>query len=323
MRKNSYTQEVDRITAPDRAVEKMLSTARNFDKKEKIIDMKSFNYKGVIAASLAVVTAVGGIIGFNSFNGSRDSFISENSFVITANAEEIGVEKSAVVSIPDNYGLCYSENEDGRIEYQLDLSFECKGDNISSITYSVDKDAIGVICRKDNDPVIQGKPTENITYSLHTVTYTEEDQRAIDDAMEKEYKDTLENPAVEQIMDMYERKVYTSVTLDYNNQNPDGFTLGIVGVSDDDVTAHKDEIFIGRDTSRLESKKEWLGKLVGNIVHCTVTFEDGTVQTQDIVIDTTISTYSNEHPVEFNGLPDDIKDIKDYTGVFVTYSLAS
>ena len=123
-------------------------------------------------------------------------------------------------------------------------------------------------------------------------------------------------------VERHERKVYTSVTLDYDNQCPDGFTLSIVGVSDDDVTAHKDELFIGHDTSHIELKEEWLGKLVGDTIHCTVTFKDGTVQTQDIVIDTTISTYSDEHPVEFEGLPDDIKDTKDYTEVFVTYSLA-
>ena len=40
MRKSIYTQAVDGIKAPNRAVGKMLETARSFDKKEKIINMK-------------------------------------------------------------------------------------------------------------------------------------------------------------------------------------------------------------------------------------------------------------------------------------------
>ncbi len=307
MRKNSYTNAVDSITAPNRAVEKMLSTARNFERKERNFYMKRFGFKGAIAASLAVVIAVGGIIGVSVFESGRNpavsenSFIKENSFVITANAEEIGGENSAEVCVPENYGLSVSENADGNVEYRLNFSFECIGENISTVTYSVEKDVIEVVCRKDNNAIVQ----------VETV-----DQPLFDD----EYKNYIENVPESN----YTLNRYKSITLDYGNQKIyDGY-ISIAGVGDDNIKANKDIFFNGGDGSSqgIEAENEWLGKLLGNIVHCTVTFYDGTTQTQDIIIGTKIGVASDTFSEEYSKLPDNIKEEKDFTGVFVTYSLA-
>ena len=232
---------------------------------------------------------------------SEDSSIRENSFVITANAEEIGGENSAEVCVPENYGLGVSENADGNVEYRLNFSFECIGENISTVTYSVEKDVIEVVCRKYNNAIVQVETA---------------DQPLFDD----EYKNYIENAPESN----YTLNRYKSITLDYDNQKIyDGY-ISIAGVGDDDAKAHKNIFFNGGDGSSqsLEAENEWLGNLLGNVVHCTVTFYDGTTQTQDIIIGTKIGVASDVFSEEYSKLPDDIKEEKDFTGVFVTYSLA-
>ena len=83
MRENLYTQTVNKITAPEGAVEKMLETAESFEKKEKVMHINNW-IKGAVAASLAVAVSAGALVGFNPFGGSTG-----HSFVMTVNAEEI------------------------------------------------------------------------------------------------------------------------------------------------------------------------------------------------------------------------------------------
>ena len=144
---NRYTQAVSKIKAPEGAVEKMLKTAESFEKKEKVIHMKKW-IKSAVAASVAVAVTAGAIIGFNLL-GSK-----ANSFVMTVNAAEITKDNPISVGIGEG-GMSIATKDDG-MEYYIDLPLSVKGENIKSVTYSVDKDAIAVHCRKDNNPVIDG-----------------------------------------------------------------------------------------------------------------------------------------------------------------------
>lgn len=56
-------------------------------------------------------------------------------------------------------------------------------------------------------------------------------------------------------------------------------------------------------------------------VYCTVTFDDGTVQKQSIHIGTTVTNFGTAHSESFNKLTEEEKALKDYTDVFVTYSI--
>ncbi len=137
---NRYTQAVSKIKAPEGAVEKMLKTAESFEKKEKVIHMKKW-IKGAVAASLAVAVTAGAVIGFNLFGGKA------NSFVMTVNAAEITKDNPVSVGLGEG-GMSIAPKDDG-MEYYIDLPLYVKGEHIKSVTYSVDKDAIAVHCRKD------------------------------------------------------------------------------------------------------------------------------------------------------------------------------
>ena len=300
---NRYTQAISKIKAPEGAVEKMLKTAESFEKKEKVIHMKKW-IKGAVAASVAVAVTAGAVIGFNLFGGKA------NSFVMTVNAAEITKNNPVSVGLGEG-GMSIAPKDDG-MEYYIDLPLSVKGEHIKSVTYSVDKDAIAVHCRKDNNPVIDGDVVSESIDTLFDVKYIEDDQKALDEAIENDYPDKLENPEAEEIMSRYEGKKYSSITLAYDNQNPDGCAIGIVGKSTNEPVP---------DDESLEAKAKQLDSMIGNTLYCTVTFDDGTVQKQSIHIGTTVTNFGTVHAESFNQLTEEEKALKDYTDVFVTYSI--
>lgn len=300
---NRYTQAVSKIKAPEGAVEKMLKTAESFEKKEKVIHMKKW-IKGAVAASLAVAVTAGAVIGFNLFGGKA------NSFVMTVNAAEITKDNPVSVGIGEG-DMSIATKDDG-LEYYIDLPLSVKGENIKSVTYSVDKDAIAVHCRKDNNPVIDGDVVSESIDTLFDVKHIEDDQKALDAAMENDHQSDFEKHASEEILNRYEGKKYTSITLAYNNQNPDGCAIGIVGKRTNEPVP---------DDESLEAKANRLDTIIGNTLYCTVVFNDGTEQKQSIQIGATVTNFGTAHTESFNQLTEEEKALKDYTDVFVTYSI--
>ena len=218
---NRYTQAVSKIKAPEGAVEKMLKTAESFEKKEKVIHMKKW-IKGAVAASLAVAVTAGAIIGFNLFGGKA------NSFVMTVNAAEITKDNPVSVGLGEG-GMSIAPKDDG-MEYYIDLPLYVKGEHIKSVTYSVDKDAIAVHCRKDNNPVIDGDVVSESIDTLFDQTHIADDMKVLETAMENEGQSVVEtNSLEEKLLNSYVGKKYSSITLAYDNQNPDGCAIGIVG----------------------------------------------------------------------------------------------
>ena len=65
-----------------------------------------------------------------------------------------------------------------KIIENIDLPLSVTGEHIKSVTYSVDKDAIAVHCRKDNNPVIDGDVVSESIDTLLDVKYIENDQKA-------------------------------------------------------------------------------------------------------------------------------------------------
>ena len=301
---NRYTQAVSRIKAPEGAVEKMLNTVESFEKKEKVIHMKKW-IKGAVAASLAVAVTAGAVIGFNLFGGKA------NSFVMTVNAAEITKDNPVSVGLGEG-GMSIAQKDDG-MEYYIDLPLYVKGEHIKSVTYSVDKDAIAVHCRKDNNPVIDGDVVSESIDTLFDQTHIADDMKVLETAMENEGQSVVEtNSLEEKLLNSYVGKKYSSITLAYDNQNPDGCAIGIVGKRTNEPVP---------DDESLEAKAKQLDSIIGNTLYCTVTFDDGAVQNQSIHIGTTVTNFGTAHSESFNQLTEEEKALTDYTDVFVTYSI--
>ena len=154
MKKNIYTDGISRIKASDELIQKGLESIRGNEVKEEVINFKTAKSKrnwikslGALAASLAIVIALGSVGVFTEKESSK------NPFVLTANAEELNNESyiqigklecqgrgSAMVQVDKESDPMLTET--GAI---FDFNIECVGENIESVTYSADNTCLYII----------------------------------------------------------------------------------------------------------------------------------------------------------------------------------
>lgn len=154
MKKNIYTDGISRIKASDELIQKGLESIRGNEVKEEVINFKTAKSKrnwikslGALAASLAIVIALGSVGIFTEKESSK------NPFVLTANAEELNNESyiqigklecqgrgSAMVQVDKESDPMLTET--GAI---FDFNIECVGENIESVTYSADNTCLYII----------------------------------------------------------------------------------------------------------------------------------------------------------------------------------
>ena len=319
MRNNRYTETVDKIKTPEGAVENALEAARNYEAvgvrsaaakaapaKRTVRKRKVFRY--AVAAVLALAVALGAFIGPGLFGKKAD-----NAFSLTVHAAEL--EKGNPVYIETGRGSMNivgrggsgkgSEPGPGGTEYYVALPFTVSGENVVSVTYAADKDAIAVICAAGSDPVTAGNMVGeglDTVFDQYYLNQAEKAGKAADGALSRKY---------------------SSVTLTAAGQAADGFAMGLVGESDKDSS----EFYAKDDKTNpsgnvLEERAARLNELIGTVIRCTVAFSDGSTQQLDIQVGFAVMQASAADPAAFAKLSAEEKAAKDYTGIFVTYSIA-
>ncbi|MBQ9673702.1 MAG: hypothetical protein IJV39_03655 [Ruminococcus sp.] len=344
MRKNIYTETMDSIKVPEQSINKALRAVREkkIEQKENVIMIsRKLKFTGMMAASLAVVVAIGGAFSLYGTPTKNDGK-SGNSFVISAYAAEITKNNTAKANLSDKGAVSISEGDNDEIGYNTAFPLNCKGKNVKSVTYTVYKGAISVSCYKGENPIIEGTETHRCDNTPESGAYKEEDLKSIQEIAKTESKlseKELEEKELENYKNdndieskiEFEFKHYSSVTLDYNHQNSEGATISLVGsnkeLSKDEqkfLKDNKDDLFnLYNDASKLEAERNCLDKLIGGqIIHCTVNFTDGTQQSQDIKMGTEIGTYGDlSESIDDEKIEEMSDDMKNEKIVLITYSV--
>lgn len=143
MKKSLYEQTMDSITAPESAVESMLTLARESEKEEKIIPITSRKphhiKRSIIAASVALALVLGTVLGFDLFGSKGD-----NAFVLTVNAAQISenafTSLGSIDAVAGSLGEGVSRDGSKRFILEEEFGFDCicQGDNIRSVTYTAE-----------------------------------------------------------------------------------------------------------------------------------------------------------------------------------------
>ena len=302
MRKNRYTQAVDGLTAPESAVEQMLETARDFNRPRKVMNKRKVT-RYAVAAALALVILLGAVIGPGLFGGKGGY-----SFTMTVHAAELTKDHPVYVEAGAG-GMNIVGKEGGGTEYYVALPLTVNGEHIQSVTWSAEKDGISVICPKDSDLVSAGEKVGEGLDTLFDAYYLEQQEKAA-------VSQGTALPAPEAFLS----RKYTCVTLAADKPAP---AMALVGMSEKDVSefygqAGKEDA-PGSDS--LAARAEHMNALIGNTIHCTVLFDDGSEQQLDIRVSAAVMQASSADPAAFAELNAEEKAEKDYTGVFVAYSV--
>ena len=153
------------------------------------------------------------------------------------------------------YVLC--EGEDGTVSYCVGTHFFCEGENIESITYSINEGAFQIVEPKDFTIVKDGEKYEG---ALNTGLIG-----GIDDETTGDGLSVTNN--------------YKSFTVSYDNQMNDQTWINICGVTNENW----DDLF-GEDKN-LEDRVAGIEKLMSDVViTCTVQYTDRSISESQITI---------------------------------------
>ena len=194
MRKNLYTKTLDEIkiseNAVDTAVEKLYGKQNN----DNVIDINKLKKKTankIVAASLVAAMFIsGGALALLS----QPAKSSQNGFIITAAAAELSKNKPvelAKVGSAHNLHFCFKSYKE-----TFNLTLSCKGDNISSITYTANGNSYLVVDSLYDDNIFDIKKYADT----------------------KKYENYTDYP---EVLWYNEDKMYSSFTVDYNKQFAD------------------------------------------------------------------------------------------------------
>ena len=189
-------------------------------------------------------------------------------FMLTAKAAETGKRiemtkgKPVAVTTEDADSWVLGGNEDGTWSYCFNLPFQCEGENIDSVSYSINRGAFQVVELEGTSIIASGKETAE---PVNSGVIGGSDYEAIPTTI----------------------NYYTEYTLDYDRQESDATWINMVR---DDIK-FSDPDLPQRENKSDEDVKKVFDELFGDVmITCTVHFTDGTSETIEIEPGVVITT---------------------------------
>ena len=154
-----------------------------------------------------------------------------------------------------------TENEE--ISYCISAPITCEGENIETVTYSINNGAFQIVQPTDENIIVDGQP---YTYEMYA--------GQIGGGYSEENNGLPSKP--------YEVVLYKSFTLDYDIQSDDHTWINICN-----SLPYDSETFnlIWGDESSAQDTSNGINNLLNNtVITCTVDYSDGTRQSADILV---------------------------------------
>ncbi len=197
----------------------------------------------------------------------------ENLFTMKVMAAQAEVTAQKPVAIAQNNRISHSisgDSDTNTASYRIDMPLYCEGENIESVTYSINKGYFE-IC-------------ENITDDFQSVV---ESGKPLDENS-NEYINPIYNDN-EEIVVQQELKDYTEYTVSYDDQQKEGV---YVTFCNDEIPFPDFGSMIDKRTKTEEEISEAYQKLVdGVVITCTANYKDGTKKGVEINVGAAALTY--------------------------------
>ena len=185
-------------------------------------------------------------------------------FMFTAKAAETGKRiemtkgKPVAVTTEDADSWVLGGNEDGTWSYCFNLPFQCEGENIDSVSYSINRGAFQVVELEGTSIIASGKEAEEPVNSGQI-------GGGYDEAKDEAIPSTV--------------NYYTEYTLDYDRQESDATWINMVR---DDIK-FSDPDLPQRENKSDEDVEKVFDELFGDVmITCTLHFMDGTSEQIEI-----------------------------------------
>lgn len=226
---------------------------------------------------------------------------SRNWFTLTACAKELEPGKPVPLTDMGNSGRSWvlgGSGDEGRASYCIATDFLCQGENIEQVSYSISRGAFQIV--QPIDPagqiVVEGQLFDG-SLNVGQIGSAWDEETGLEIIPSK-------------------TALYQSFTLDYDRQSSDAVWINICN-----ELWNSEEIVAliwgdGGEATPLEKKSEGINRMLDSVViTCTAHYADGTSQSVEIEVSSSVMTYG-EAGADGNGeIPADTE------GVFITFEV--
>mgnify|MGYP007002644401 CR=1 FL=1 len=204
-----------------------------------------------------------------------------NSFTVTVSAAEVKKSKASGVSdasiqgeetsgkaqpkiyASPSYDSAWAGNpEESKVDYWVIAPITCSGDNIKSVTYTINKGYFSVVAKKNSKYLIA---SESKSRKAENWFGFNEDAD-------------------------YAKKEYTSFTVSGTEKPEEKFQIAFVGegmLSKKGKKALFDDVYDGEEGLQIEAEAHW--QLIGDtVITCTATYNDGSQKSVDVKVGTEV-----------------------------------
>lgn len=191
---------------------------------------------------------------------------SANPLVMTVYANEAALEEGSVVPIKtreDGIGYAFGGDGEGTYQYCIVMPLYCDGENIESVTYSINKGAFQIIQRNEN-VVLNGTPYDGIMNA-----------GGIGGPEDDDYTGVTED-------------YYTEYTVAYGDQQKENVWVNFCS---DSVKLSNPDGMWGDDATPESMAQVYAEMVDGVVITCTANYADGTVKSEDVHVGAKVMTF--------------------------------
>ena len=239
-------------------------------KKRVRSNSMKYTFKICATAACAALIAVAGIGGSVYLSNQPESisnsevsvFTNDNLFTLKVNAEELEKEKGVPVAFGANKSSSLNGSKyNDRVSYSIATGFNCEGDGIESITYSINKGAFQIVENPNASIITNGK----------------------------RYEGTLN---VGQVGNGETTNYYTEYTLNYDAQSNNTTNINICGeVVDSQVYNEVFGSVENPENYNPQTVADGYTDMMNDVeITCTVHYTDGTSASENIIIEGYVMT---------------------------------
>lgn len=224
--------------------------------------------RGIIAIAACAVFIIA-LVGWNVMENYGKRTEAANSFTMYAAASELKSNVSVLMANSGFEGSMSGDTDEGSVTYSTVLPFYCKGDNIKSITYKINRGAFQLADCPASKSLISKKvaPPDNSGYAV---------------ARQKE--------------------IYTEFTIDYKQQvKPGGAIRFMEMVGKKENVAHAG----GVSSTAPNERKQMLDEVFKDVkIECIVNFNDGSKQRKKFHFENKVMTMQEANQGRKCAFPD-------------------
>lgn len=183
--------------------------------------------------------------------------------------QEIELEQGHPVPLisGDSTESCVLGGDDnkGVVDYCFSMPLTCEGDNIESVTYSINNGAFQIVQPENGESIVIGGQLYDGELNTGSIGGNYSDLEGDEQPW------------------LYETVLYKSFTLDYDKQTDESTWINVCNVRLLDAQTYN---WIWGDGKSIQDMNTGLQKMLDNtIITCTVNYEDGTSESVGIKVD--------------------------------------